>query len=81
MGASNPFLGGYPVMPQAAGGAIPNGADSDGATATLGGAMSGSVPTRSTPATLGTLVLLAAGVILVIHVAGVRTSLTASVGK
>ena len=81
MGVVNPFLGGAPMMPQTPGGAQPSGADSDGATAVIGAVGPGAVPTRSTPATLGGLVLLCAGVIVLIHIAGMRTHFTVSAGK
>jgi len=81
MGAVNPFLGGAPMMPQTVGGAVPSGGDEDGATAVIGAVGSGPAVTRSTPATLGGLVLLCAAVIVVIHIAGVRTHFTVSAGK
>lgn len=69
-------------MPQSVGGSVPTGGDSDGATAVLGSAASsGVVPSRSTPATLGALLLFAAGVIVVIHIAGVRTHFTVQAGR
>ncbi len=82
MGSHNPFLGAAPMYPTSQGGAVPSGGDDDGATAIIGGSVGpGVVSTKSTPATLGALVLLAAGVIVIIHIAGVRTHFTVSAGK
>lgn len=81
MAGHNPFLS-MPTFPTNVGGAVPSGGD-DTATAVVGALPGAGVSgmTRSTPATLGGLVLFAAAVIVLIHIAGIRTHFTVSAGK